>query len=66
MSTMGETKPEEKEKKDTSSKELYHPCHLVSQSKFPLLVVVVQPKHSKEDNQRHCHEHDHPCVEIDT
>ena len=58
--------PSEVEKNTSPFKELYHPCHLVGQSRFPLLRVVVQPKHSKEDNQHHYHEHDHPCVRIDT
>lgn len=51
---------------DNTSSKLYHQNHLVVQSTFPLLVVIEQRKHSKEDNQHHCHEHDHPDVEIDT
>jgi len=57
--------PSEVEKNTCSSK-LYHQSHLVGQSTFPLPVVIVQPKHSKEDNQHHCHEHDHPSVGIGT
>lgn len=46
-------------------RELFHPFHPVGLTKSPSLVAIVQQKHSKEGDQHHSHELDHPTSEID-